>query len=135
MEKAPAQGGSAGAGPEGGDQPLRARIVRAAWAGETAAMCEAMTELAKLVDQGRPGAAKELEDAAIELAKAHLLDDVRRSLPRETDQHLTEVVRARCSPTVRAAWKLAAYDVPNLTPGAEPPPPAGHPLLERPPQK
>jgi hypothetical protein len=101
---------------EGGDNGLEARLTRAAWAGDAEAIRREVAALAALFEGSEPGASGVLERAALELAKAHLLDDVRRALPKELDERMQELVRAHCSGTVKAAYKYASYELPPIPP-------------------
>src|SRR5712692_9332972 len=103
---------------EGKEDAPAERLLAAAWAGDAGRMRAEVERIVGLLDRYPAGAAAMLERAALELAKVHLLDDVRRALPQELERRMGEVLRERCSPTVRAAWKYAAYDLP-LAPPAE----------------
>ena len=91
-------------------------ILAAAAAADEAGIRREVGRITELFEHGAPEATSVLEDAAIQLAREHLLDDVRRALPADLDRRIGALVRAYCSGTARAAWKLASYDIPPSLP-------------------
>lgn len=92
------------------------RLVRAAAENDAARMRKEVERLLALLAKYPAGAAAILERAAIALAKVHLLDDLRRALGPALEARVGEALLAQCSPTARAAWKYAAYDLPFAAP-------------------